>query len=768
MISWHWLQTELAYTRSRGESALRLTIAACLVLILGQMLKLPDYYWGIVTVFALALPTVGAMFIKSAMRLVGTVIAALLAFITVGILIQHHVMMFTFMGLVFFGMFYLGAGKTVPYTFLLAGITFNIITASSITSPYEIESIAPYRCFEIAVGIGVMGFCAYVFWPHFAKYAFQKQLADSLQKIADLHTLAAQNIREQKEGLEKFTQQADGIPAGLRKLPTLLDQTCAEDLSMQLRRPALETQYYRLERLLSLTSPARALLKFPTSSQIVADLEVETQRLLAALDVELRDLAESFRTLQPGTLTPDLQPARKALFDALHRLRHSGKLRDYAPEDNLRSETYLSSLLDTADLLGRMRTTLKESLDLRQAQRRDITNGFSHVLEALWRSIKQGNRSQIEVALKGTTTMLFVYIFGQTGYLGDMTSTAVSAGVIISAGQVGSVALKAGLRLTGCILGGIFSLILVILIYPHITSLGALVLTTAPFFLICAYLTTGSQEMNYVGFQAGLVIGLTALSSFTQPLDVNELVYRFYGILAGMFVAWSVMLCFPIHTAHQAVLENTAAFFASLQERLAKLNPQGTTTKAFPRYRHPDHLEQTQHLAAITSNNLTARLEMEPDALRADQAAELVHRLERVEAVLLELEVSAATPQHQPKLDVIYPAWNQLRDALAQQAQALAGYLRTSRRQRSELPTLTPALEAFDEAFSHVREHENALGGDTEQSLQTLKLCQHTHVLALRLREATELVQANFEPETAPPILSSLVPSLASGPASDR
>jgi len=148
--------------------------------------------------------------------------------------------------------------------------------------------------------------------------------------------------------------------------------------------------------------------------------------------------------------------------------------------------------------------------------------------------------------------------------------------------------------------------------------------------------------------------------------------------------------------------------------------------------------------------------------------------LERTEAVLLELEVTASAPQHTTKLDIIYPDWSQLRDLLAHQAQLLSRYLQTAATRREVLPDLTPAIESFQSAFSHVREHEDALGGDTAQSLRTLELCQHTYVLALRLREATQLIQANFEPETAPPILgayaSSLLPTpaTASGPANDR
>ncbi|MEM1058449.1 MAG: FUSC family protein [Verrucomicrobiota bacterium] len=762
MTVWRQLWGDLAFSRQRGIDALRITIAACVIIVIGQSLHLSHFYWGIITVYALAQATVGAVLMKSTFRLIGTSVGAALGVVTLALFVQHHVAMAIFMAAVFFVFFYHAAGKVAPYTFLIGAMTYVLVVYSTYPSPQEVTAVAPTRALEIAIGILVMGFCTLTLWPHYAGRAFHHRRAACLRQVAELHEFAWRQIRDHQPGKDEHGERSERQSDDLRQLPGLLEQTCAEDLAVIRSRPELERQIFWLERLQVQNLAARALLARAGEPSFLDEMRAETEALVEALATEARQLADAIEKRPDPTPPPRLVQAVRGVQAARRRLRETNRMLTFDPEANYRGETYLASLFESAELFARLHASIHTTSG--ELLRASVASTIRNACDSLLHATLHPNRRQLEAAAKGTLVLMIAFTLGQPGYLGDMTATGVSAAVFVSSGQVGATLLKALLRAAGCILGALFAAILVIVIFPHFSTLGALILACAPFYFVCSYLCTGNVNLNYVGFQAALCISLTAMASFAQPTDIDVMAYRLYGICCGMTLAWIVQTVFPQRTSHREVLTHAASFFAQMRDRLQRLdlgNPPANAPAP-----DADHRQAQAHLAAITSLNLTARLELEPNALRQGQASELVHRLERSEAVLWEMETTRQRPLEPTRLALMGTAWRNLAAALAAQCHRLSLELpKDAPRALSSEDSIAQALAAFREQLRHLREHVDIEATPSEAQLRTVQLFQDLIVLSARLQDVTALIRSGYDPAVTVPLVEA---SPASTPAGGR
>ena len=91
------------------------------------------------------------------------------------------------------------------------------------------------------------------------------------------------------------------------------------------------------------------------------------------------------------------------------------------------------------------------------------------------------------------------------------------------------------LRIVGAVIGGVISLLAIIIVTPNFETLPAYLLAVFIVFYISAYCSLSSGRVAYAGKQIGTTFALV-FAGLSPALDDYEPLWRIWGILLGTFV----------------------------------------------------------------------------------------------------------------------------------------------------------------------------------------------------------------------------------------
>jgi multidrug resistance protein MdtO len=144
--------------------------------------------------------------------------------------------------------------------------------------------------------------------------------------------------------------------------------------------------------------------------------------------------------------------------------------------------------------------------------------------------------------------------------------TCVPTCFMVALGTVAETLHKATLRIVGCLIGAALGLGAILLLIPHMTSIGDLLLLLAPVTLLAAWVGYGSERIAYAGWQIGLAFYLVVLHGFGPTIDMDTAKDRVIGILLGNIVIfvifttiWPVSVASVVRTNIGKALEQLAA-----------------------------------------------------------------------------------------------------------------------------------------------------------------------------------------------------------------
>ncbi|MGO4808147.1 FUSC family protein [Cupriavidus sp. 2MCAB6] len=147
--------------------SLKVYAAAMLALYIALALALPRPYWAMATVYLVSNPVTGATRAKAAYRVVGTLLGATAAVVTVPLLVNAPVLLMGAISLWSGALLYLSLLDRAPrnYIFLLSAYTLPIVALPAVSQPVEIFDLAIARVEEIAIGIVCAGMVSALFFP---------------------------------------------------------------------------------------------------------------------------------------------------------------------------------------------------------------------------------------------------------------------------------------------------------------------------------------------------------------------------------------------------------------------------------------------------------------------------------------------------------------------------------------------------------------------------------------------------------------------------
>jgi multidrug resistance protein MdtO len=128
--------------------------------------------------------------------------------------------------------------------------------------------------------------------------------------------------------------------------------------------------------------------------------------------------------------------------------------------------------------------------------------------------------------------------------------TCVITCYVVALGTVGESMHKATLRFVGCLIGAGLGLGTILLLMPHMTDLGDLLLLLAPVTLLAAWIAQGSERISYAGLQIGLAFYLVVLQGYGPTISMYTARDRTIGILFGNVVTFAIFLgIWPVRVA---------------------------------------------------------------------------------------------------------------------------------------------------------------------------------------------------------------------------
>ena len=212
---------------------LQMALAGMAAFFVAQVLRLQYPSWSVFTVIVLLLARyVGAVEEKAVLRLIGTVLGGVLAYLATGAWQQSPLLYLasTFLvvtvSIAFFGQ------SRAPYAFFLTGLTYIVVASNGMAYPDDSWAYALARVEEVLVGIVVSIVVQTTVFPNYANRDFRRILRTALEELVVATPRAA----------ARFTGQHSGLTSALRDFPRLASQ-----MRTLLRFGARESSSFRRE-----------------------------------------------------------------------------------------------------------------------------------------------------------------------------------------------------------------------------------------------------------------------------------------------------------------------------------------------------------------------------------------------------------------------------------------------------------------------------------------------------------------------------------------
>lgn len=146
------------------------------------------------------------------------------------------------------------------------------------------------------------------------------------------------------------------------------------------------------------------------------------------------------------------------------------------------------------------------------------------------------NPTHSHFALKVTFAAMFCYIF-YSAIDWSGIHTAFITCIFIALESIEATMHKAALRIVGCLIGGIFSLMSILFLIPHMQSIASLIVLVASVAVIAGWVATGGERIAYAGLQIAFAFFLSVFQGYAPDTDLDKIRDRVVGIILGIVVA---------------------------------------------------------------------------------------------------------------------------------------------------------------------------------------------------------------------------------------
>ncbi len=196
----------------------------------------------------------------------------------------------------------------------------------------------------------------------------------------------------------------------------------------------------------------------------------------------------------------------------------------------------------------------------------------------------------VRYSVKVGVCVVIGYVIGIVDHRPEL-NTILTTIIITALPTYGAVLRKMNLRIIGAAIGGVISLLTIIIVTPNFETLPAYLLAVFVVFYVSAYSSLGSGRVAYAGKQIGTTFALV-FTGLSPSLDIYEPLWRIWAILLGtMVVAVVALLLWPEYAGDsllprlRGVIRDTLALTpggaaANTEDEIQRVNSQTMRTLA--------------------------------------------------------------------------------------------------------------------------------------------------------------------------------------------
>ena len=357
-------------------------------------------------------------------------------------------------------------------------------------------------------------------WPDLGEEILLESLGASVARDRS-RLLAASDFY-----LDRRDSPRPPLPPPTSDLPAhmaLLNRAVAEGVSAH-RQAILLAAITRVARIGlevdRLVFAARQNVPDEIRNMVRPEIQASVKAIAAVLD-EIAHEWPTHITVGVDTAASRLADPRTIGVGCAHCSRHSGQTSVY-PHGESRRDSRISQ--PSTDSLATLTAHIERLLD-EPPQPTAATPAISAVPRSTVR-----DPAIVRYSMKVGLAVVIGYVVGIVTQRADL-STILTTVLITALPTYGAVLRKMILRIVGALIGGILSLLTIIIVTPNFETLPAYLLAIFVVFYISAYSSLTSGRVAYAGKQIGTTFALV-FAGLSPALDVYEPLWRIWGISA--------------------------------------------------------------------------------------------------------------------------------------------------------------------------------------------------------------------------------------------
>ncbi len=499
-----FLRSELAPFPGRLDAAVRIMLCVGLCMLISMSLNIPFLMLSVIMIFFTqqANPIITLMvglFLLAGALIVSAIDIALLAYT----FDYPAVRIIVTCVLVFIGMYFFRISPVVGAMGYMVALCVVLSQSVYAMLPFP-ELIVRATLWALAVDFYSVGVTVAV--------NFLVRPADPRKQ------LYAELIRQANAAVEQFEARLSGLPA--REIPQQELERGITVLQQTLKFSTLMDKRFRTEKvrlLLTINNFSRLHMAAANISRLAPmEMSQSAAWLLGLLRGECLALRESVEKKLPFHLKQPIDAEKAARGLA-------------ATPASLAAE-------------------LHEIMSLLQDQDRDSEVALMEVPKeksSLLAPDAFSNPAYAQFAFKTTLSTMLCYFF-YTAVQWDGIHTCMLTCIILALPSLGEVRQKGILRIAGCGVGSLITLLAIVFVIPHLDSIVGFMALSLPVMLLAGWINAGSARSNYAGMQIAFAFALALFEQYGPNIGLTEVRDRLVGVLVGVSVYTMVsMLIWP-------------------------------------------------------------------------------------------------------------------------------------------------------------------------------------------------------------------------------
>ncbi len=553
------------------------TLVGCsLALALAQVSQIYNGYWIVVTVVILTNANPEISWHKSLARICGSILGAISGVAVLAMSIQHPFLLALGIMICMIISGYGASGQEYPYAFMIYGLSAMLVICMGLASIDNVFPVAFFRSLDITLGILIYWLVNMTLWPK----PYRRDIPRSLQKcIKSMQSICrgiaekvcGNNIATESDSPKKLETITRGILddnlallGELQKNPFLHDTTIDQYTRFA---TAIKDALFKLDFLLTLLKNDGNVIAIYEANEGLEQRAASVMRRLDGLSM-LLDQCHSHPHIRPA-----IRPRIEAVDHETYRQLY-GKLLDR----RIARMTLNNDDLPVIETL-RIFESVEESLfsaavaldgfDPRRAPTglnpRPLSLMASYIRESLKRPNPFGLRHGIKLGLVILLSFFITYATQWQGALAMMFTAFITMQPNLGSGLKMMVQ-----RTAGSCIGIGYGLLLSILVFPTVTTLGVLLFWCAPLFFIIGWGVTAQPGRTFLYMQLGISFGFAVLAQFAPPETLSRFADWGLGVIAGCLLAGTLnYLVWPVQA--RGMLVDKLRGMAADSRRIARI-----------------------------------------------------------------------------------------------------------------------------------------------------------------------------------------------------